>query len=678
MIETLTLADLCQSRPPFVLSPEDPLGPAVAAMGERRISSVVLAIAGRPVGIFTERDALSLLARGAYDPSSPLRERMSPDLLTATPELTFAEGYARMSARGCRHLVLVDSAGQLVGVLSETDFARILGGGDLLGEQRVADLMTRDPVNLPPEVTVAEALRIMVERRISSVVVAEAGRAIGILSERDAVRLAGSELDLGSTPLARRMSLPLQSIGADRPAREAGTRMRELGIRRLVVEDEQGRLVGILTRRDLLKDVQEIYLKLLRRVIAVQGEALQDAEDELRELNQWKRMLEQCGLPGLILADSGGVIRFINDAALRALGLTAESSVRLGLDELLDAAGLAESDLPGRLAAARDLTVELPRESDSGRRWLRILGTETADDLGSGVVLAIQDITEERAAPDRTVLQPSSDHGARRHRQLVLELRQALERGEFNLLYQPIIGLATATIVGVEALMRWQHPRDGLLVPRDFLAGIEQSDLAQPVGRWVLEEAAKQARDWLNRGRVRIHVNLSARQLADPGLAREIREVLDRIGLPPELICLEVRETLLPRNPVAGLAPLAELRELGVAIALDNFGTGHITASQLKQLPIDLVKIDKGFIRYMDRDPIDQSFVCSTIDLAHEQGLLVVAEGVETREQLESLSLQGCDQIQGFLMSRLVEAEAIAAEVDGRDEFNPVRDRSPP
>jgi PAS domain S-box-containing protein len=400
MLETLTLADLCQPGHPLVLSPDDPVLMAMSLMEQRRKSSVVLAIDDRPVGIFTERNALGLIAHGGFAPGTPLRELMSSAPLTASPRLTFVEGYARMAAHGFRHLVLVDDQGRLCGVLSETDFAHGLGAEELLVPSTVADLMTRDPVTLPPSATLAEALALMAERNISSVVIVEQDRAVGILSERDAIPLAAAGLDLQTTPLSARMSHPVHTIGPDRPAHEASPLMRALGVRRLVVEDAAGCLVGILTRRDLVKDIQDVYLRLLRRTVAEQGRALQDARRQLSEQTVLRSLLEHSEDLGVIAADAEQTIHFINTAALQALGLTDAVARSLPLSGLLVAAGLEAEGYTDRLASLVDaerLTLDLNRPAGERWRWLRLVASAIRDTAGQreGYLLTIQDRTQE-------------------------------------------------------------------------------------------------------------------------------------------------------------------------------------------------------------------------------------------------------------------------------------------
>lgn len=247
---------------------------------------------------------------------------------------------------------------------------------------------------------------------------------------------------------------------------------------------------------------------------------------------------------------------------------------------------------------------------------------------------------------------PELTQAARRRIQMESELRRAIECDELRLLYQPIVSVTSKTIVAAEALLRWQHPNDGLVTPRDFIEAVEHSELVHPVGRWVLEQAAAQARDWLSHGRVRISINISAPQIAAGNLARQIEEVLDQTGLDPRLLGVEVLERILLRDPDQALAELGRIRDLGVSIALDDFGSGYSSLGYLKRLPVDYLKIDRGFIRHLTSDPIDEAIVRSTIAMAHNLGLQVIAEGVETADQLAHLASAGCDLVQGYLLGR--------------------------
>jgi diguanylate cyclase (GGDEF)-like protein len=251
------------------------------------------------------------------------------------------------------------------------------------------------------------------------------------------------------------------------------------------------------------------------------------------------------------------------------------------------------------------------------------------------------------------------------HERLSLEgsLRQALERGEFVLHYQPVVRLASGEISSVEALLRWRHPDEGLVPPGRFIAAAEQTGLIVPLGDWVLREACAQAARWQAAGLrpLRVAVNLSARQFRKGRLVEAVREALAAGGLASRWLMLEITETLLMDNPRASGATLQQLKETGVHMALDDFGTGYSSLAYLKHFPIDIIKIDRSFVRDIVTDVDDAAIVKATIGLAASLGMLTTAEGVETREQLAFLQEHGCRFGQGFLFSPPVEADAFAA-----------------
>jgi Amt family ammonium transporter len=235
-------------------------------------------------------------------------------------------------------------------------------------------------------------------------------------------------------------------------------------------------------------------------------------------------------------------------------------------------------------------------------------------------------------------------------------LRLALDRGELRVHYQPIFALSDLRPVGVEALVRWQHPTRGLLPPSDFIGVAEESGLIVPLGRWVLAQACRQVAEWnleLPKHQVlSLSVNLSARQLAEPGLVEAVRTTLDEVGIDPSSLdlWLEVTETFVLRDPETAAARLAELRSLGVRLAVDDFGTGYSSLSYLRRLPVDELKIDRSFVMGLTTGR-DDVIVRSSIDLAHNLGLTVVAEGVENEDVQLRLHAMGCDVVQGTFIS---------------------------
>ncbi|HEX5324924.1 MAG TPA: EAL domain-containing protein [Capsulimonadaceae bacterium] len=237
---------------------------------------------------------------------------------------------------------------------------------------------------------------------------------------------------------------------------------------------------------------------------------------------------------------------------------------------------------------------------------------------------------------------------------LVLEssLRKAMEIGELRLHYQPLVELRKGQIVGVEALVRWQHPDLGLVPPSKFIPIAEETGLIVPLGEWVLRTACAQAAVWHAQGlRLQMGVNLSARQFEQVGLVDMVEEVLKETGLDPQWLNLELTESTIIRNHEYASQTLRQLKELGITIAIDDFGTGYSSLSYLCRFPLDALKVDRSFITSLNDSAKDQAVVKGLIDLAHDLDLDVVAEGVETDAQEASLRSLGCNIIQGFLFS---------------------------
>ena len=240
------------------------------------------------------------------------------------------------------------------------------------------------------------------------------------------------------------------------------------------------------------------------------------------------------------------------------------------------------------------------------------------------------------------------------------DLRHALERNEFTLHYQPQVSLSSGRIVGMEALLRWQHPVHGMIAPARFIGLAEEMGLIVPIGAWVLRTACIQTKAWQQAGLgdLRVAVNLSARQFTQKALVQSIADVLQATGLAPQLLELELTESMVMSDVENVIAILRNLKGLGVQISIDDFGTGYSSLSYLRRFPIDVLKIDQSFVNDLTVDVDDAAIVTSIISLAHSLRLHVIAEGVETAEQLAFLRAHGCDQMQGYFFSRPVAAEA--------------------
>jgi diguanylate cyclase (GGDEF)-like protein len=240
-------------------------------------------------------------------------------------------------------------------------------------------------------------------------------------------------------------------------------------------------------------------------------------------------------------------------------------------------------------------------------------------------------------------------------------LRRALDGEELVLHYQPLVEAATGKVVGTEALLRWQHPERGLLMPDQFIPVAEDSRLILPIGDWVLRVACRQLRSWHEAGfpELRMSVNLSARQFQQPGLVASIRDALEGAGLGPRFLELEITESIAMSNVGWTAEVLKALRAMGIRISIDDFGTGQSSLSYLKHFPLSTLKIDRSFVRDMASDPEDEAIASAVIALAHVLGLSVIAEGVETDAQLALLRRAGCEEYQGYLFSRPVSPGAL-------------------
>jgi diguanylate cyclase (GGDEF)-like protein/PAS domain S-box-containing protein len=250
--------------------------------------------------------------------------------------------------------------------------------------------------------------------------------------------------------------------------------------------------------------------------------------------------------------------------------------------------------------------------------------------------------------------EPAMTVAARARMALELSLRPALAREEFELHYQPRVDLRSMAVVGMEALIRWRHPQQGMVPPQQFIGIAEETGLINPIGRWVLREACRQTRRLIDEfGRpIRVSVNVSARQLAQQGFVAEVREALADAGLAPSALELELTESAVIDDLERTAAMLGELQALGVKLAVDDFGTGYSGLAYLRRLPIDVLKLDRSFVMQDDGRISAFDFVKAFVDMAHALQMSVVAEGVETKEVLDFLRAASCDEAQGYLLGR--------------------------
>jgi diguanylate cyclase (GGDEF)-like protein len=262
------------------------------------------------------------------------------------------------------------------------------------------------------------------------------------------------------------------------------------------------------------------------------------------------------------------------------------------------------------------------------------------------------------------VFHPEMDANIRRRYELEFDLQRALENGQFRLVYQPIYDLNDLTMVGVEALLRWDHPTSGVIEPDTFIPLLESSGQIIQVGRWVLIEACRQAADWHALGSVLgLSVNVSGRQFEHDQVLSDVREALTLSGLEPSALTIEITETVLMHNTRATTRRLADLKTLGVQLAIDDFGTGYSSLAYLHTFPLDCLKIDRSFVKAIGTSNESKALIRTLVELGRSLGFKTLAEGVETTEQIDELRNESVDRVQGFLMARPLDPESISSTI---------------
>lgn len=342
-----------------------------------------------------------------------------------------------------------------------------------------------------------------------------------------------------------------------------------------------------------------------------------------------------------------------------------DSIARLGGDEFAVLLPLAESQHATRIADKIMKVMEPPFEVEGLPIAVEVsIGIVVSPDHGSTVELLMQraDIAmyTTKQTGGYTVYDTRHDRYSPRRLALMGELRYAIEHDALVLSYQPKISLKTGRAIGMEALVRWKHPVQGMIPPDQFIGAAEQTGLIKPLTLWVFKEAQRQCLTWYGAGLgIPVSINLSARNLLDPHLPDQLSELMRACGGAPDRLELEITESAIMTDTVRALDAIQRLRALGIRFAIDDFGIGYSSLAYLQQLPVDSIKIDKSFVSRMAQNPNDAIIVRSTIDLAHNLGLTVVAEGVENKTIWDLLVAQGCDIAQGYYISKPIPGDEL-------------------
>lgn len=410
MFSSITLKEIC-SADPVCISQEATLADAMELMAGRNISSVIVVEGNRPVGIFTERDALHIIPLG-LDPSNvSVRKAMSGPPVVAPTHLDFFEAYHLCARKNIRHLIVVDDEGGLYGIATDTDFMKLLGVDVLSGQEKVENVMSYSQVALPQEASLNEAIALMVQFKLPAVVVVQGGKPVGILTERDMVRLGRGDAK-GNMRLHEAMTSPVTSVTPERSIYFAIELMRKQVIRTLVVVDHAGFFLGVLTEHDVVKKIESRYVSVLTSIIQRQEDDIRRIRHELDEKHVLSAVLDESLGVGLVVADPVGKVHYMNLAAAGLFGLIPTEAPGMALDALFRSSGMHTSDLvPAFDAARRGASYEYDlahdKEDDSFEFHVRFAPIQDRDGNILGLVQAIQDVTEKNRS-ERKLQQAAS------------------------------------------------------------------------------------------------------------------------------------------------------------------------------------------------------------------------------------------------------------------------------
>ncbi len=471
----------------------------------------------------------------------------------------------------------------------------------------------------------------------------------GLLGDSHALTLL-----VGGTMLSLLFGMLMLVLGSGRKRALALVREKTRELSHQALHDT---LTGLPNRALVLDRAEQMLARVVRRPEMVVGALFIDVDG-------FKRVNDSLG-------------HAAGDRLLEVVGERLQHTVReqdtvgrLGGDEFVvlveSLAGAPTIDaLAERLTEALRAPVELGDDHRSYSVTVSIGGAAgryaTPDDLLRDADLALY--AAKAAGRDRyTLFDASLSAGAEGRLELESDLANAVPRGELFLLYQPIFDLSTRRPVCVEALVRWQHPQRGVVAPDSFIPLAEESGLIAPIGRWVLQEACRQASAWATDGlRTDISVNVSAYQLERRSFAEDVRHALEDSGIAPSSLILEITETTLMRDVNVACARLQEIKALGVRVAIDDFGTGYASLSHLQRMPVDILKIDRSFVAALDDDGQGRELLEAIVGVGRSLSLTVIAEGIEAASQQGALELIGCTLAQGFLLGH----PELANEVEG-------------
>lgn len=489
----------------------------------------------------------------------------------------------------------------------------------------------------------------------------------------------------GSIFTAKRIAQPLEQLAETAKSLGAGNYQVNVNVER---DDEIGELAKTFDtmREDIAKRELEIrrlaywdaltnlpnraqFFSLLENALALAKQEARGCYVLMLDLNRFKYVNDVMGhaFGDALLCEVGQRITLVVEGNSDAQKSRA-SVARLGGDEfavLLPGVSLTQArELADKILRSLESPLSIEDQTVDLGAGLGIAGfPEHASDADSLLRLVEVAMYTAKLRNDGAVIyHPSIDQSSKQNLSLLSELRGAIDRNEFRLYVQPKLLLATGKVVGIESLVRWVHPEKGMVFPDNFIPFAEQTGFIRVLTRWMMEQSAHLCRELSNQGIfLKISVNLSTRDLLDQDLTTKFAQILEHYQVKSSSFCLEITESSIMDDPLRAQQTLHGLHVMGFDLSIDDFGTGYSSLAYLKRLPVDELKIDKSFVLNMEKDIDDTKIVRSTIDLGHNMGLRVVAEGVENEAVWHLLSDLGCDQGQGYFMSKPMPASQLEA-----------------
>ncbi|CAG2150004.1 EAL domain-containing protein [Cupriavidus numazuensis] len=679
---------------PFMIAPATRLFDAMHTMRTGGVSAIVVRYAGDEYGILTERDIVRLAAANALGDTVAAHATRPLRSLTRSQSL-YAARQALVENR-IRHVGVIDDAGELVGLLSLADILSNIEY-EYVHELQIA-LRERDEALLESAYHLKLADRVF-QATLDGVMVTDLNGVIERVNPAFTQLTGYTQAEaIGRTPKmlssGKQSTAFYQSLW--RQLRENGSWKGEIWNRRKNGELylEYLSISGIYGQHGRCTHYAAIFSDITQRRMdeeRLNHLAMHDALTSLPNRTLFSERLKQAIARAKRAARRVAVMfidldrfKLINDTMGHGVG---DEALKIIARRLRDA--IRESDTVARLGGDEFTVIiedieDIRHVAQIAQALLNVVG-QPIDANGRtvfvtpsiGISIYPDDGTDRKQLlmqADRAMYE-AKEEGKNNFRffaaqmtsssmermTLETELRNALAADEFRLHYQPVFDLRSGVIVSVEALLRWQHPTRGLLAPGAFITTAEESALIVPIGAWVLREACRQARAWMDEGFEfgRIAVNLSGRQCRHEQFLHDLTAILSDAGLPPSRLQLELVESMAMTGHGVTESLLGELAQRGVSLAIDDFGTGYSSFTYLQTLPVDTLKVDRSFLAGIDEHRRDGTILRAMVAMAHSLGLTVVAEGVENAEQVEFLREIGCDRGQGFLLARPVPAEQL-------------------